>query len=152
MSKLKSWDQEEILIYATFWRFIELAVHRYGSAPTGQTLVVLTIWLLDRLDYHPTVGELAEITRLPKSTVSRYVSTEMGVGHVEERIDPEDRRRRLLFPTETARSEQGWHSDRMREISKSVAQAFEDSETPQQQAKILMKMIRDVSSQEGSNR
>ena len=102
--------------YVMFWRFVQLAVHRYGSHPTGELLVVLTIVLLDHADYNPTVTELAEITGLPKSSVSRYVSTEMGIGFLEEVIDPRDRRRRLLRPTEKARQEQEWHRGQVRDI------------------------------------
>ena len=94
MSEWKRADLESAEIYIMFWRFMEMVVHRYGSAPTGALLTVLTLSLLDQVDYHPTVGELARILRLPKSTVSRYVSTEMNDGYIEEIIDPEDRRRR----------------------------------------------------------
>ncbi len=105
-------------VYVMFWRLIQMAVHRYGSHPTGELLVVLTIVLLDHAGYNPTVTELAEITNLPKSSVSRYVSTEMGIGFLEEVIDPRDRRRRLLRPTEKAREEQKWHREQVREISR----------------------------------
>lgn len=105
-------------LYVMFWRLVQLAVHRYGSHPTGELLIVLTIVLLDQAGYNPTVTELAEITNLPKSSVSRYVSTEMGAGFLEEAIDPRDRRRRLLRPTEKARAEQKWHREQVRETAK----------------------------------
>jgi DNA-binding MarR family transcriptional regulator len=105
-------------VYVMFWRLVQLAVHRYGSHPTGELLIVLTIVLLDQAGYHPTVTELAEITRLPKSSVSRYVSTEMSTGFLEEAIDPRDRRRRLLRPTDKARAELIWHREQVREIAK----------------------------------
>jgi DNA-binding MarR family transcriptional regulator len=105
-------------VYMMFWRLVQLAVHRYGSHPTGELLIVLTIVLLDRVGYHPTVTELAEIANLPKSSVSRYVSTEMHNGFLEEVIDPRDRRRRLLRPTEKAREEQKWHREQVREIAR----------------------------------
>lgn len=105
-------------IYVMFWRLVQLSVHRYGSHPTGELLIVLTIMLLDQADYHPTVTELAEITNLPKSSVSRYVSTEMNSGFLEEVIDTRDRRRRLLRPTEKAHAEQKWHRHQVREVAK----------------------------------
>ncbi len=105
-------------VYMMFWRLVQLAVHRYGSHPTGELLVVLTIVLLDQAGYNPTVTELAEIANLPKSSVSRYVSTEMSAGFLEEVIDPRDRRRRLLRPTEKARAEQKWHREQVREIAR----------------------------------
>ena len=117
MAKWEPTEADDGVIYAVFWRLLELAVHRYGSYPTGQLLTVMTIILLDSADYHPTVGELARITRLPKSTVSRYVSAEMNNGYIEEIIDPEDRRRRRLHPTAQAREEQNWHRAKVREIA-----------------------------------
>jgi DNA-binding MarR family transcriptional regulator len=112
-----------VYLYATFWRMVSLAVHRYGSAPTGQLLLVLTMIILDRYGYQPTVTELAEITQLPKSSVSRYVAAEMRAGMLEEFIDPNDRRRRRLRPTPAAKAEQQFHAktalvihEQMREI------------------------------------
>ena len=98
-------DLDIMDVYAMFWRLLQFHTHYFGSQPTGQMLVTLTIVLLADAGYYPTVTELAEITGQPKSTVSRYVSTEMGLGYVEEIIDPHDRRRRLLRVTELARSE-----------------------------------------------
>jgi DNA-binding MarR family transcriptional regulator len=104
-------------VYVMFWRLVQLAVHRYGSHPTGELLIVLTIVLLDQAGYNPTVTELADITNLPKSSVSRYVSTEMSAGYLEEVIDPRDRRRRLLRPTKLAIDEQKWHREQVSEIA-----------------------------------
>lgn len=112
-------------VYVMFWRLVQLSVHRYGSHPTGELLIVLTIMLLDQAGYNPTVTELAEITNLPKSSVSRYVSTEMSTGYLEEVIDPRDRRRRLLRPTEKARDEQKWHRQQVSEVSKLRRAALE---------------------------
>jgi len=117
-------------IYTMFWRLVQMSVHRYGSHPTGELLVVLTIMLLDQVGYNPTVTELAEITNLPKSSVSRYVSTEMGTGFLEEIIDSRDRRRRLLRPTDKARAEQEWHRGQVRDIAQLRRAALADiSET-----------------------
>lgn len=118
MAKWEPTKADDGVIYAIFWRLLEVAVHRYGSYPTGQLLTVITIVLLDNADYHPTVGELARITRLPKSTVSRYVSAEMNKGYLEEIIDPADRRRRRLHPTPQALEEHKWHRNKVREIAK----------------------------------
>ncbi len=91
--------------YAIVWRWLLLSVQRYGSLPTGELLAVLTIVVLDRAGYHPTVTDLADITGMPKSSISRYVSDQMSQGFVEEYIDAEDRRRRRLRPTKAAREE-----------------------------------------------
>jgi len=111
-------DLEISDIYTMFWRLVQMSVHRYGSHPTGELLIVLTIMLLDQVGYNPTVTELADITNLPKSSVSRYVSTEMSTGFLEEIIDARDRRRRLLRPTEKAREEQKWHRDQVNDIAR----------------------------------
>ena len=110
MSPNHNGEPDIVYLYATFWRMVSLAVHRYGSAPTGQLLMVLTMILLERSGYQPTVTELADITQLPKSTVSRYVAAEMKAGMLEEIIDPEDRRRRRLRPTNQAKAEQKFHA------------------------------------------
>lgn len=119
MSELE-WDPECDIPYALVWRWLNLSVHRYGSTPTGQVLTVLTIVLLADLGYHPTVTELAEITGLPKSTVSRYVSFEMSAGFLEEYIDPNDRRRRMLRPTTKATDEREWHRGQIRQVYREI--------------------------------
>lgn len=111
-------DLEISDVYTMFWRLVQMSVHRYGSHPTGELLIVLTIMLLDQVGYNPTVTELADITNLPKSSVSRYVSTEMSTGFLEEIIDARDRRRRLLRPTEKAREEQKWHREQVNDIAR----------------------------------
>lgn len=108
MNKWKLTEVQESGIYAMIWQLIEIMVSRYGSFPTGHLLTVLTLVLLDRAGYAPTVGELADITGLPKSTVSRYISIDMKTGFVEEVINPEDRRQRRLHPTQKSRDEQAW--------------------------------------------
>ena len=107
---------EKDIPYLLVWRFLHLSVHRVGSMPSGQLLVVFTIIILSDLGYYPTVTELAEITGLPKSSVSRYVSGEMRLGFVEEIIDPSDRRRRRLRPTEAAMKERSVHRTQITEI------------------------------------
>ncbi len=97
------------IAYSLVWRWLLMSVHRYGSLPTGELLTVLTIVVLDRADYNPTVTDLSEITQLPKSSISRYVSDQMAKGFLEEYIDPADRRRRRLRPTEVARAELRQH-------------------------------------------
>jgi len=132
-------------VYVMFWRLVQLAVHRYGSHPTGELLIVLTIVLLDGAGYNPTVTELAEITNLPKSSVSRYVSTEMSNGFLEEVIDPRDRRRRLLRPTELARSEQQWHREQVRQIAKLRRAALVGDESAARPGTALMEVLKGFS-------
>ena len=125
-------------VYVMFWRLVQLAVHRYGSHPTGELLVVLTIVLLDRAGYNPTVTELADITNLPKSSVSRYVSTEMANGFLEEVIDSRDRRRRLLQPSERAREELDWHRVQVRDIAHRARPTGDLGTHPGEQLKAIM--------------
>jgi DNA-binding MarR family transcriptional regulator len=99
---------EDDALFAALWRFLQLTVHRYNSGLTGEVLVVMTIVILDRADRHPTVSELATITGLPKSNVSRYVSNQLEVGHLSEVIDSQDRRVRRLYPTEEGKKERAW--------------------------------------------
>jgi DNA-binding MarR family transcriptional regulator len=98
-------------LFAVLWRFLQLAVHRYDSGLTGEVLVV---------------SELASITGLPKSNVSRYVSKQLAVGHLKEVIDPQDRRRRILWPTETGIKEQEWISRQISKLAASIGR--EDSD------------------------
>ena len=111
MSGSASTDSEVGAIYATFWRLLFTNVHEYGSTPTGGLLVVMTILLLDRADYSPTIADLIEIIGLPKTSVSRYVSEQIKNGFLKEVIDPQDRRRRFLRPTPKARKHREWHQD-----------------------------------------
>lgn len=105
-------------LYEILWTSAYLAVHRYGGNPSGEVLLVMTILMLDQVDQHVTMSELAQITGLPKSNVSRYVSDQLKTGHLTEEIDPADRRRRVLLPTAAGREEQKWHQDRLLRLTK----------------------------------
>ena len=87
------------------WRILHFHVARYGSVPTGQFLVGHTIVLLNELGRHATVAELTKATGLPQTSVSRYVADQIDQGYLEEVIDPEDRRRRLLYMTAEGHAE-----------------------------------------------
>lgn len=128
-------------VYVMFWRLVQMAVHRYGSHPTGELLIVLTIVLLDRAGYNPTVTELAEITNLPKSSVSRYVSTEMANGFLEEVIDSRDRRRRLLQPSAQGRAELERHRVEVRDIAQRARPTGDLGSHPGEQLKAIMQEL-----------
>ncbi|MDP6673262.1 MAG: MarR family winged helix-turn-helix transcriptional regulator [Gammaproteobacteria bacterium] len=137
-------------IYAMFWRLLAVLVGRYGSFPSGHLLTILTTVLLDRADYHPTVSELVDITRLPKSAVSRYVALDIESGFLTEVIDPNDRRRRLLHPTLKSKQEQQWQMDQLIEILELSLRAysgFGDSKNPAQDLKEILRgaSLEDVS-------
>ena len=107
-------------LFAALWKFLQLSVHRYGSGLTGEVLVVMTIVILDRGGRHPTVSELASITGLPKSNVSRYVSRQLEVGHLTEVIDSQDRRVRRLYPTKEGSKEQEWISQQVSDVAETI--------------------------------
>ncbi len=136
-------EEQVSAMYASFWRYLDLFVHRHGSIPTGALLMVVTIILLERVDYHPTITELAEITRLPKSTLSRYVSVQLNNGFIEEVIDPEDRRRRLLRVTDKAKQEMEWNEDQFREITVKGTKMFRDHQFSENGASDLKKLLVD---------
>ena len=124
MEKWQLSEVHEAGVYAMIWQLIEILVSRYGSFPTGHLLTLLTVVLLDRAGYHPTVSELADITGLSKSTVSRYVSIDMKTGYIEEVIDPEDRRQRRLHPTQKSRDEQAWQMEKIKAVLESSNRAY----------------------------
>jgi DNA-binding MarR family transcriptional regulator len=126
MSKSVDEDFEVSALYATFWRMVYMSVHRYKSNPTGELLTVMTIALLHSIDINPTVSDIARITGLAKSNVSRYVTHQMGGGFLEEVIDPKDRRQRRLCRTDKAKKEEKWHRNRTLEITKISNEEFRD--------------------------
>jgi DNA-binding MarR family transcriptional regulator len=144
---MAEWEptQDELSgIYAMFWRLVQIMVHRYGSFPTAHLLTMLTIVLLDRAGYHPTVGELADITKLPKSSVSRYVATDMNSGFIEEIIDPNDRRRRRLHPTLKSKEEQEWQLEKILEVLDKSTQAYGGYGKTENPAEDLKRMLQGI--------
>ena len=113
-------------LFAALWRFVQLTVHRYNSGVTGEVLVVMTIVILDRAGRHPTTSELASITGLPKTNVSRYVSNQLEVGHLSEVIDSQDRRVRRLYPTKEGRKEQEWISQQVSDLAETIGRNDSD--------------------------
>ena len=101
---------------AVFWRVLHLFASRYGSHPVGQVLVVLTLIFLNDRGMPPTMTELCKATGRPKSSVSRYVSWQIEQGFVEEVVDRNDRRRRLLKQTRKGKSEWNWQVRQMERI------------------------------------
>jgi len=102
--------------YALAWLLANWGVHRYETSSTSELFVMLSITMLDIVGYRPTSGEIAKITRLPKSSICRYVAKQMNAGYIKEVIDPRDRRRRLLHPTSRARNELQWREKEFNEF------------------------------------
>jgi DNA-binding MarR family transcriptional regulator len=125
MSKSASTDALVGSIYATFWRMVYFGVHKYDSNPTGELLTVMTIVLLDKAGYNPTISELVELTGLAKCNVLRYVSRQIEIGFLTDVINTEDdRRRRRLRLTSKGKTEEEWHQKKTLEISRLSSEAL----------------------------
>jgi len=124
VSKLTSTDLEAGSIYATFWRMVYMSVHRYDSPSTGELLMVMTIALLHKAGYDPTILDLVEITGLNKSNVSRYVSRQIKEGFLTEVVDPQDRRRRRLRSTQLGKKDEKWHESQTLKMAGLTSEAL----------------------------
>ena len=128
---------------AVFWRVLHLFASRYGSHPVGQVLVILTLVFLNDRGMPPTMTELCKATGRPKGSVSRYVSSQIKQGFVEEVVDPNDRRRRLLKQTRKGKSEWKWQVRQMERIFDEVFEMdsrFRGTGDPRNAAEILDQM------------
>lgn len=114
--KIAGWTPTPAAQLVAFWRIMHTLMSRYGSIPLGQMLVDLTTIVLNELGRPPTVTDLCEATGLPKSSISRYVSTQMSQDMITEVIDSEDRRRRKLVLTEKGQRERQWQIKEIRDI------------------------------------
>lgn len=139
-------------LYELLWSFVYLSVHHYGGSPCGEVLMVLTIQMLDEAGQNVTMSELAQITGLPKSNVSRYVSDQVRIGHLREHVDPRDRRRRVLQPTAAGRKERTWMLEELTALGrlKQEAEARDDAEIDL--AKLLTQLTRQFQADFASDR
>lgn len=104
------------------WLWLALAyhAHRFGGRPIGEVLCSwTTILLLDR-GLRPTVGEIARASGLPRPTVSRYISHTIEQGWAEERVNPDDRRRRELHLTKSGERELESIVELLRDLSRDL--------------------------------
>jgi DNA-binding MarR family transcriptional regulator len=118
--KVEGWSPTAEAQMVIFWRIIHMYMSRYGSIPLGQMLVELTTVVLNELGRPPTVTDLCEATGLPKSSISRYISSQMTQGMVAEVIDPNDRRRRKLVLTDKGKDERRWQVKHVRKLLEEV--------------------------------
>lgn len=105
MRSISNQSPTTLLTYSLVWGWLHIANQRFEPMSTGQMLTAMTIIMLHDLGYEPTVSDLTRLTRMPKSSVSRYVSREMELGFLEEYVDPADRRQRRLRATSDAQPE-----------------------------------------------
>ena len=91
--------------FAVSWLAGCWGMNRFLASSMGEFQVILTLIVLDRDGIHPNLVEVAKLTGLPKSSVSRYVTKILRAGYVNEEIDANDRRRRVLHITDSARQD-----------------------------------------------
>ncbi len=144
MSPKTSQESDKAVPYSLIWSWLHLCNQRYGTMPTGEMQIALTIMLLTELGYDPTVTELADITRLAKSNVSRYVSAQMTAGYLEEYIDSSDRRRRKLRASQKAGPELIWFEKHVRKIYDLVHEQQQKDETTSRDFNILLENLRAI--------
>lgn len=133
MSKITNAESEVGAIYAAQWRMIYMGLNKYDSHATGELLTVMTIALLDKAGYNPTVRDLVEITGLKQTTVARYVTNQLKASYIKDTITPQDRRRRRLCPTEKGRKEADWNDKQTLEMARLTGKALRslgDSKDP----------------------
>ena len=85
-----------------FRRLFERVIELYGhTTPVGEVFIRMIT------DFHWREGEQVTVTGLaarygfPRTTVARVIAALIEEGRAREVIDADDRRRRLLVPTET---------------------------------------------------
>lgn len=83
------------------WMMVGYSAHRFRGRPIAEVLASWTNIMLMHRGVHPTVGDIARASGLPRATVSRYVDHTIQQGWAEERVNQQDRRRRELYLTET---------------------------------------------------
>ena len=93
------------LQFGLLWAVLNFHAHSFSGRPIAEMLVSWTTILLMDRGFAPTIGDIATATGLPRPTVSRYVSHQIEQGWAEERVNPDNRRRRELFLTETGAHE-----------------------------------------------
>ena len=87
------------------WVMVSFHAHQFRGRPIAEVLASWTNILLLHQGLNPTIGDLAKASRLPRATISRYVSNTIQNGWAEERVNPRNRRRRELHLTEAGAKE-----------------------------------------------
>jgi DNA-binding MarR family transcriptional regulator len=144
MGQITSDETDIGFSYGLVWGWLHLTNQRYQSMSTGEMQIALTIVMLNKLGYDPTVTDLADITNLAKSNVSRYVSGQMAKGVLEEYIDPADRRRRKLRPSPKAGPELKWFEKQVGEIIDLVQKQQRMGETSHPDFRIFLENLRAI--------
>jgi DNA-binding MarR family transcriptional regulator len=133
----------EVARLAACWRILHMMTSSYGSHPTGQIVIALTLAILHRTGYLPTVNEIAAATGISKSNVSRYINWQLKNGLIEEIIDPSDRRLRRLQQTEKGRVEMEWLDSQLDNVwheTSGMAERMDKQQAKADSEKILGRM------------
>jgi DNA-binding MarR family transcriptional regulator len=140
-----SHEGETIRRIANCWRILNMMTSNYGGLPTGQIVIALTIDILHRNDYSPTVMEICAATGLPSSNVTRYVNWQLKEGYLDEVIDSNDRRLRRLMQTKKGMAEMAWLDKKLEEIereSQCILKLFEEGRPKANPERMLKQMAR----------
>lgn len=122
------------------WAGMRFHVHRMGQTPIAQALVGWTNTILLHRGFHPTVMDLSRATGLPRSTVSRYIDAIISDGIVEERVNPNDRRRRELYLTRKGADELAHIADAFQSVFRYVLDLHETQGSSDSGAEVLERM------------
>jgi DNA-binding MarR family transcriptional regulator len=136
-------ERERIIRSANCWQLLNMMTSNFGSLPAGQIMIALTIDIFHRNDYSMTVTELSRATGLPNSSVTRYVSWQLGEGYLEEIIDPDDRRLRRLMQTKKGLAEMAWLDNKLEQVEREsdwIAERFDQGMRKANSKKILERM------------
>jgi DNA-binding MarR family transcriptional regulator len=144
MGKKISTDSDIGVSYGLVWGWLYLTNQRYGSMPTGELQIALTIVMLNKLGFYPTITDLTQLTNMPKSNVSRYVSGQMAKGTLEEYIDSSDRRRRKLRPSQKAGPELIWFEKHVQSIYELVHEQQLEGETTSREFDTMLKNLQKI--------
>jgi len=129
-----------------FWHILHLLTARYGNQPMGQLLVALTMVFLNERGMPPTLTDLCDATGLPKASVSRYISWQIHESMVEERIDPDDMRRRFLVQTDKGKDEWRWQIDALDSLFSRIGRldAKLQTEGDMRDAEEILRLMKEV--------
>ena len=128
------------LQFDLLWAMLSFHTHRFGGRPISEMLVSWTMIILMDRGYAPTIADIAKATGVPRPTVSRYVAHQIEQGWIEERVNPDQRRRRELFWTETGVSGMEFILDYFHDLMGDIQAKYPDDSESQGGDALLTRM------------
>lgn len=119
------------------WAMLSFHAHRFGGRPIGEVLVSWTTIMLMDSGFRPTIGDIARASGMPRPTVSRYVDHQIQEGWAKERVNPQDRRRRELYLTETGAKELEFIVEFFHDVFPDIAASHSKDRDPPNGAELL---------------